>query len=82
MADSEISIGANSVQLLLKASGLIGEDGFIRTNLMLRDADYTIGLPVKAFPFIDPNTPVIVMLGIVQVRPRPKPSALLIPGQQ
>lgn len=69
MSGLPIKLGANSLQFLARASGLVGPDGLIKKNLSLDAPGFRINSPAEAFPFIDPNEPVMVILTLVQVRP-------------
>jgi hypothetical protein len=76
----DMKIGAHSVQLMLKPSGLIGSSGLIVKNLSLDAAGVRVTVPAELFPFLDPNHPALVVLSIVQIKPaEPKPS-IILPG--
>ena len=77
----EMNIGANSVQLMLQPSGLVGPNGTVVKNLSLDTQGVRINVPAEVFPFLDPNHPALVVLSVIQIKPAaPKPAPLLIPG--
>jgi hypothetical protein len=85
---SEIKIGLNSIQISGRATGLIGAEGKIKSNLMIDSGDgVRLQLDAKHFPFLTPNEPVFVIIGLMQVREEqasvldvPK-KTILLPGQ-
>lgn len=74
----KVSIGAQSVQLAMNPSGLVGPDGKIKSNLHLDSGQgsHSLNLPAEAFPFLVPNTPVLVIITVVQVRSEDKPAPI------
>ena len=72
MTDLPIKIDANSVQLMLRPSGLLGPDGLIKSNLSLEGPDgIRINVPVGMFPFLSPDQPALVILSVTQIKPQP-----------
>lgn len=69
MSELPIKIGANSAQLMLRPSGLIGPDGIIKSNLALKDGPITILCPAEMFPFLSPDHPALVILSVTQIKP-------------
>lgn len=71
MTDLPIKIDAHSVQLMLRPSGLIDQNGLIKSNLSLEGPDgIRLNVPVSMFPFLSPDQPALVILSVTQIKPK------------
>lgn len=66
-----VQILGQTYNFMLRATGLVGQDGTLKTlEMVSEDKTVKITMPAAAFPFINANDPVLVILGVVKIAPK------------